>query len=117
MNVNANGSLPPFIQTHAKVLERDAICIETLAVGSVYSNQLRSEVQYLTELDFLPSDLFLGALLFAQVEDEHDALVSTFKQRTSNQHGHAAAIFPKKLLLVRLHSPGGLQARHGMFVA
>src|ERR1700732_107624 len=69
------------------------------------------------QVRFTCSDLFLGALLFAQVEDEPDALLSTFKQRTSNQYGHAAAIFPEKLLLVWLRSPGGLQSRHGTFVA
>src|SRR6202040_2588287 len=54
--------------THAKVLERAAICIETLAVGSVYSNQLRSEVQHLTELHFLLPDLFLGGLALSDVD-------------------------------------------------
>ena len=55
--------------------------------------------------------------MFAQVEDEPDALVSTLKQRTSNQHGHAAAIFPEILLLVWLNRPGSLQFYHGAFVA
>src|SRR5713226_1791374 len=60
------------------------------------------------QVRFTCSEGRLGALLFAQVEDERDALVSTFKQRSSNQHRHAAAIFPEKLLLVWLRSPGGL---------
>src|SRR5882724_925571 len=52
------------------------------------------------QVRFTYSDLFLGALLFAQVEDEHDALVRTLKARASNQHGNAAAVFPEVLLLV-----------------
>src|ERR1700688_4124318 len=40
------------------------------------------------QVRFTCSDLFLGALLFAQVEDEHDALVRTFKTRSSNEHGN-----------------------------
>jgi len=70
MNVSATGCLQPFIQTHAKVLERVAICVETLLVGSVYSNQLRSEVQYLAELDFLLLDLFLGALAIFDIGED-----------------------------------------------
>src|SRR5438132_13327179 len=35
------------------------------------------------QVRFTSSDLFLGALLFAQVEDEHDALASTLNQRAS----------------------------------
>src|SRR6266481_8689587 len=70
MNVSATGCLQPFIQTHAKVLERVAICVETLLVGSVYSNQLRYEVQYLTELDFLLLDLFLGALAIFDIGED-----------------------------------------------
>src|SRR6266849_2301042 len=68
------------------------------------------------QVRFTYSDLFLGALLFAQVEDERDTLASTFKQRTSNQHGHAAAIFPEKLLLVWLNCPCRLYTRQFTFV-
>src|SRR5271169_3838342 len=52
------------------------------------------------QVRFTYSDLFLGALLFAQVEDVHDALVRTLKAGASNQHGYAAAVFPEVLLLV-----------------
>src|SRR5438445_4370899 len=111
------GCLPPLFKTKADVIEPNAVGIKTFTIGSKYRNLLRREVQHLPELHFLLPDLFLGALLFAQLEDERDTLVSTFKQCTSNQHGHAAAIFPEKLLLVWLRSPGGLQSRHGTFVA
>src|SRR3954447_11524650 len=52
------------------------------------------------QVRFTYSDLFLRALLFAQVEDVHDALVRTLKARASNQNGYAAAVFPEILLLV-----------------
>src|SRR4029453_1304601 len=69
------------------------------------------------QVRFTSSEGLLGVLLFAQVEDERDALASTFKQRSSKQHGHAAAILPEQLLLVWLNSPGSLQFSHGPFVA
>src|ERR1700692_4847167 len=50
------------------------------------------------QVRFTSSEGLLRPLLFTQIEHECDTLVSTFKQRTSNQHGHAAAIFPEKLL-------------------
>src|ERR1700722_1821887 len=48
----------------------------------------------LRQIRFASSDLFLGALLFTQVENKHDALVWTLHPRSSNQNGHAAAVFP-----------------------
>ena len=55
------------------------------------------------DLRFAFPQSFLGALALRQIEDERDALVAAlFKQRASNQHGYAAAIFSEKLLLVRL---------------
>src|SRR5712691_8409047 len=54
------------------------------------------------QVRFTSSEGLLRPLLFAQVEGERDALVRTLKQRASKQHGHAAAVFPEKLLLVRL---------------
>src|ERR1700722_1942881 len=41
--------LPPLIKTKADVIERDAIGIQTFAVGPVYRNKLRREVQHLPE--------------------------------------------------------------------
>src|SRR6266581_596680 len=66
---------------------------------------------------FTSSEGLLRPLLFAQIEDEHDALVRTLKQRASNQHGQAAAIFPEKLLLVWLKNPGCQCLCQGTFVA
>src|SRR6266699_5643729 len=42
------------------------------------------------QVRFTSSEGLLRSLLFAQVEDEHDALVRTLKQRASNQHWQAA---------------------------
>src|SRR5712691_2569264 len=58
------------------------------------------------QVRFTSSEGLLRPLLFAQVEDENDALVRALKPRTSNQHGHAAAVFPEILLLVCLKNPG-----------
>src|SRR5438067_9322822 len=109
--------MPPLIKTNADVIQRNAIGIKTFTIGSKYRNLLRREVQHLPELHFLLLDLFLGALLFAQVEDEHDALARTLKQRAPNLHGQAAAIFPEKLLLVWLKNPVCQCLCQGTFVA
>src|SRR5271169_836424 len=69
------------------------------------------------QVRFTSSDLFLGALLFAQVENEYDALVRTLNPRASNQDGHAAAVFPEILLLVCLKNPSCQELCHGTFVA
>ena len=90
-----SGYLPPLFKTKAEVIERKAIGIKTFAIRPEYSDMLWREVQHLPELYFLPSNLLLGALLFAQVEDEGDALVRILKQPASQQHGHAAASFRK----------------------
>src|SRR5216684_7770801 len=70
------------------------------------------------DLCFACPQRFLGALALRQIEDERDALVAVlFEQRASNQHGDAAAIFSKKLLLVRLSNRIGAQFRQGALVA
>ena len=74
-------SLPPLVETDAKVFERGVIQIETLTRGSKYPDELRAEVQDLPELCFLFPALFLGAPMFAQVEDEHGALARTLQPR------------------------------------
>src|ERR1700692_3402694 len=67
---------------------------------------------------FAASEGLLRPLLFTQIEHECDTLVSaSLKQRGTDQHRHAAAIFPEKLLFVRLSRPGSLQFCHAAFVA
>src|ERR1700730_4150977 len=74
MNVSATGCLQPFIQTHAKVLERVAIRIETLAVGSVYCDKLRRQVQHLSQFCLLLPHLFFGSLAMSDVGYSSDKL-------------------------------------------
>src|SRR6266404_3546292 len=69
------------------------------------------------QVRFTSPEGLLGSLLFTQVEDEYNALVRTLKQRASNQHGQAAAIFPEKLLLVWLKHPGCQCLCQGTLVA
>src|SRR6266853_4207855 len=76
-------------------------CGEPTAEASGLAQPLRFRQVRVTS-----SEGLLRPLLFAQVEDEHDALIRTLKQRASNQHRQAAAIFPEKLLLVWLKHPG-----------
>src|SRR3984885_4082169 len=93
-------SSPPLFQTKTEVIEHDAVGVKAFTIRPVHRNKLRRQVQNLPELPFLLSDLFLGPLLFAQVEGEHDAVVSTFKPRATNKYGHAAAVFPEIFHLV-----------------
>src|ERR1700726_2983338 len=70
------------------------------------------------QVRFTASEGLLGLLLFTKIEHECDTLVSTsLKQRGTYQHRHAIPIFPEKLLLVWLNSPGSVQFCHGAFVA
>src|SRR5471032_738923 len=59
--------LPPLFETDGCVVKCNMVGIETFAVGSVYRNKLRREVQHLTELCFLYPDLFLGRLALGDV--------------------------------------------------
>src|SRR5216683_4152444 len=68
------------------------------------------------QVRFTAPEGLLGPLLFTQIEHESDTLVPTFlKQRASNKHGHAAAIFPEILFLVWVNRPGSLQFFYGAF--
>src|SRR5258708_1297182 len=69
------------------------------------------------QVRFTSSEGLVRALLFAQVEYAGDALVRILKQRASQQHGQAAAIFPEQLLLVWLKKPGCQCLCHGTLVA
>src|SRR5258708_2907650 len=61
-------SLPPLIQTHAKVIERGAIGIQWASIRPKYTEVLRRKVQHLPELHFLLPDLFLGRLTLSDVD-------------------------------------------------
>src|SRR5471032_1479923 len=66
--------LPPLFETDSCVGKCNMVGIETFAVGSVYRNELRREVQHLTELRFLYPDLFLGRLAPGDVGHGADEL-------------------------------------------
>src|SRR5471030_1458401 len=66
--------LPPLFETHAGVGQSNMIGIETFAVRSIDRNQLRREVQHLTEICFLYPDLFLGRLALGDVGHRPDKL-------------------------------------------
>src|SRR5260370_25728465 len=68
---NPSGCLPPLFKTKADVIERNAVGIKTFAAGSEYSNKLRNEVDYLTELHFTSAPLYLGS--FARSDVDHSA--------------------------------------------
>src|ERR1700752_65449 len=91
-------------QTIAWIKTQNAVAflrpIPKASVGTPGPTTRMAELLRLRQVRFTDSDLFFGALLFAQVEDEHDALVRTLKARASNQYGYPAAVFPEVLLLV-----------------
>src|SRR5580704_16798266 len=68
------GCLPPLFKTKADVFEPNAVGIETIATGSEYSNKLRNEVDYLTELRFLLADLVFRSLAISNVLDRTEHL-------------------------------------------
>src|SRR5579862_591247 len=59
--------VPPLFETTAKVIERNAVGIKAIAVGSVHRNNLRREVQHLPELRFLLADFVLRPLAIFDV--------------------------------------------------
>ena len=68
--------------------------------GSPFLHDSHANLRYCQtrQLVFERPDLCLGPFLLAQIEDERDALVpARLEQCGSNQHGHAAAIFPDEL--------------------
>src|SRR5712671_3988663 len=87
MNFSAKASLPPLVQTHAKVVERDAIGIKTLAVGSVHSDKLGREVQHLTELCFASAQSLLCSFALSDVDYsscEFDEIARGAENRMTN---------------------------------
>src|ERR1700751_6067921 len=72
----------------------------------------------LRQVRFTSSEALLRLLPFAQIEHESDPFVPTsFEECGAQQHRHAVAIFPEKLLLVWLNSPRCAQFCHGALVA
>src|SRR6266481_9480649 len=60
--------LPPLIKTQAEVVERNTVDIQPLPVGSVYSDQLRSEVQKLPEFHFASAQFLFCSFTLSDVD-------------------------------------------------
>jgi hypothetical protein len=66
--------LSPLVTSKAEVIKCNAVDIKTLAIRSVYRDNVRCEVQYLPELSFLPWNLFFAGLALGPVADRSDKL-------------------------------------------
>jgi hypothetical protein len=80
----SNNLLPPLFKTKADVIEPNAVGIKTFATRSEYSNKLRNEVDYLTELGLLFADLVFRPLAIFDVGDDailFDDVAGFFSQR------------------------------------
>ena len=96
----------PLLKANAEKLQQGSFGKNGFFPGPYDCDLLRREVQNLLEPHLLLADLLFGTLLFAQINNESDALVPTvFGECTTKQYRHAAAIFPEVLLLVRLNDP------------
>src|SRR5260370_6072134 len=90
-----SGCLPSLFKTKADVIERNAVGIKTFATRSEYSNKLRNEVDYLTELCFLFPDLSFCPLAVFNVGDDaipFDDVAGFISQRHAPHQ--VPAIFP-----------------------
>jgi len=66
--------LSPLVTSKAEVIKCNPVDIETFAIRSVYRNNVRCEVQYLPELNFLLSNLFVAGPALGHVGDRSDKL-------------------------------------------
>src|SRR5260370_24025144 len=83
--------LPPLINTKAGVIERNAIGIQTFAVGSVYRNKLRREVQHLPKFLLTFPKRFDQLLLLSDIHSRaHESPESPFLSR-ENTHATDAS--------------------------
>src|SRR5260221_9470128 len=86
----AHWSLEPLVKGEPEVIKCDAVHIKPFVGGPVYGNQLRREVEYLTELHVLPllgfgqisvvsPNCLVRNLVFRDVDDRsHKVLVACF---------------------------------------
>src|SRR5260370_7343563 len=87
--------LPPLFKTKADVIEPNSVGIKTFATRSEHSNNLRNEVDYLTELRFLLADPVFRPLALGNVLDRSEHVTSL----------PARVPFPIPLTLRDPHSP------------
>src|ERR1700722_5311942 len=62
------GRLPPLFKTKAGVIEPNSVGIKTFATRSEYSDNLRNEVDYLTEFHFTSTLFLLCSFTFSDVD-------------------------------------------------
>src|SRR5258705_3263786 len=67
MNFSFMACLTPLVEGDAVVGERHSIRIQPLELGPQYADELRREIQHLTEFCFLNPDHFLGRLALGDV--------------------------------------------------
>src|SRR5689334_9189099 len=77
------GCLPPLFKTKAGVIEPNSVGIKTLATRSEHSNNLRNEVDYLTEFHFTSAPFLL--CLFTLRDVDHSAgVLNEIARRAEN---------------------------------
>src|SRR5260370_28217072 len=86
--------LPPLINTKAGVIERNAIGIQTFAVGSVHPNKLRREVQHLPKFLLTFPKRLDQLLMLSDIHPcPHESPESPFLSR-ENAHATDASNLP-----------------------
>src|SRR5580658_6610550 len=74
MSASRKVLVPPFVETYAEIIERGAVRVEAFPVRPVHRNELRHDVDDLTELCFLLPDLFFCRLTLGDVGYRADEL-------------------------------------------
>src|SRR5579863_82619 len=62
--------LPPLFETEAQIIKCNSVGIETFAIGSVYRNKLRREIQQLPQLCLLFADFVFRPLPIFNVGED-----------------------------------------------
>src|SRR5215469_12081957 len=92
-------------RSHARIIEPHPIEEVTVAVRTSSPCRRGDRIDDGGKAALARLQGLFGAFLFAQIEHESDALVSTlFEQCAASQHRNAAAIFTEELLFIGLDS-------------
>src|SRR5689334_7308746 len=84
-------SLPPFLQTYAKVIERCSIGIDRASISPKYTEVLRREVQHLPEFHFTSAQFFLCSFTLRDV-DHSAGVLNEIAARAENRMTNAANV-------------------------
>src|SRR5580658_3446211 len=80
-------SLLPLVETKTEVIQHGAVGIKAFADRSVYSNELRGEIQHLPELRLTSAQFFLCSITLRDVDysaDKLNELAGCAQNRMSN---------------------------------